>query len=150
VLIKNIKTLLSYLELDITMSSNVEMMDDEGKLVSMVMEGIPKARFALICDEKGKILWNSRRNNVTHLLTIEDTKKSIKRALENWRFRDELSSKIGKVKYALAVYEKLIRVTVPLANGHMLLVSIQEANPGHIKSVMNIVEWVQKHSTKFQ
>lgn len=132
------------------MSLNKEILDDEGKMASMIMEGIPKARFALICDENGEILWNSQRNNVKHLLTLEETKKSLKRALQSWHLRDELAPKLGKGKYAVAVYEKLIRVTVPLATNHMLLVTIQDENPGHVKSVMNIVEWVQSHSSKFQ
>ena len=133
------------------MSTNNEMLDDEGKLVNMVMEGVPKARFSLICDQNGKILWTSQRDNKEHLLSLEETKKSLKRALESWQYRDELSSKIGKGRYAVATYEKLTRVTVPLANGHMLLVSIEDdwRMQGHIKSILNIIEWVQTHSTKF-
>ena len=133
------------------MSTNEETLDDEGKLVSMVMEGIPKARFSLICDADGKVLWTSQRDNKEHLLSLEDTKKSLKRALESWHLRDELSPKIGKGRYAVATYEKLTRVTVPLANGHMLLVSIEDdwRMQGHIKSILNIIEWIQIHSSKF-
>jgi translation initiation factor IF-1 len=134
------------------MSSNKEILDEEGRLASMVMEGIPKARFALICDQNGEILWNSQRNNVKHLLTLEETKKSLKRALDSWHTRDELASKIGKGRYAVAVYEKLARVTVPLANGHMLLVTLEDdwRMQGHIKGIMNIVEWIHSQSEKFQ
>jgi hypothetical protein len=133
------------------MSTNAEMLDDEEKLLNMIMEGVPKARFSLICDEDGKVLWHSQRDNVEHLLTLEETKKSLKRALENWHSRDELSAKIGKGRYAVAVYEKLTRVTVLLSNGHMLLVSLEDdwRTQGHIKSILNIIEWIQTHSSKF-
>ncbi|MFY9301606.1 MAG: hypothetical protein WAO91_10520 [Candidatus Nitrosotenuis sp.] len=133
------------------MSTNAEMLDDEEKLLDMIMEGIPKVRFSLICDKDGQVLLHSQRNNVEHLLTLEETKKSLKRALENWHSREELSAKIGKGRYAIAVYEKLTRVTVPLVNGHMLLVSLEDdwRTQGHIKSIMNIIEWVQTHSSKF-
>jgi len=133
------------------MSTNGEMLDDERKLVNMIMEGIPKARFSLICDENGEVLWNSQRNDTKRLLAFEETKKSLKRALESWRLRDELSPKIGKGRYAVVSYEKITRVTVPLANGHMLLVSIEDdwRTQGHIKSILNIIEWIQTHSSKF-
>ncbi len=133
-----------------TMSTNEQILDDEGKLVNLIMEGIPKARFSLICDENGKVLWNSQRNNTKHLLSLEETKKSLIRALESWHLRDDLSPKIGKGRYAVAAYEKLTRVTVPLANGHMLLVSIEDdwRMQGHIKSILNIIEWIQTHSSK--
>ncbi len=134
------------------MSSKEEILNEEGKLASMIMEGIPKARFALICDQNGEIFWNSRRNNVKHLLTLEETKKSLKRALDSWHTRDEIAPKLGKGRYAVAVYEKLARVTVPLANGHMLLVTLEDdwRMQGHIKSIMKIVEWIHSQSSKLQ
>jgi hypothetical protein len=127
------------------------MLDDEEKLLNMIMEGVTKARFCLICDKDGQVLLHSQRDNMEHLLSLEETKKSLKRALENWHSRDELSSKIGKGRYAVAAYEKLTRVTVPLSNGHMLLVSLEDdwRTQGHIKSILNIIEWIQTHSTKF-
>jgi len=127
------------------------MLDDEEKLVNMIMEGVPKARFSLICDKNAKVLWSSQRNNVTHLLTLDETKKTLQRSLESWHQRDEMAPKVGKGRYAVAVYEKLTRVTVPLANDHMLLVSLEDdwRTQGHIKSILNIIEWIQTHSSKF-
>jgi len=43
-----------------TMTSN----DSEGKLVSMVLEANKNVRYACICDGEGKIIWNSRRNDI--------------------------------------------------------------------------------------
>ena len=44
-------------------------MNDEGKLVSMMMEANPYVRYAAICDPKGEILWNSYRNNNNNALS---------------------------------------------------------------------------------
>lgn len=89
------------------MSTIEQEMDKEGKLVSMIMEANEYIRFAAICDQEGKILWNSHRNNVQNILTLEETKQSLNRARETWKKRDELSAKIGKGKYAIVGYEKI-------------------------------------------
>ena len=123
-------------------------MDEEGRLVSMIMEANEYIRFAAICDQEGKILWNSHRNNVQNILTFEETKQSLNRALETWKKRDELSAKIGKGKYAIVGYEKIKRITVPLHNNHMLFLSVESEKPEYIKDVLNIVEWVEKHPLK--
>ncbi len=120
-------------------------MDREGKLVSMILEANKNVRYACICDSDGKILWNSRRNDVQSLISLEDTKASLKRALENWKERDKLTAKIGKGKYAIVGYEKLKRVTVPLRNNHLLYVHVEGDKPEYIGDIMKIVDWVAEH-----
>ncbi len=90
--------------------------DEEGNLVSMLLEANKAIRYACVCDADGKILWNSRRNDIENLMTLEDTNASLKRALENWKERDKLSAKIGRGRYSIVDYEKLKRVSVPLKN----------------------------------
>ncbi len=120
-------------------------MEDEGKLVSMVLEANKNVRYACICDGKGKILWNSRRNDIQSLITLEDTKASVKRACKNWMERDKLSAKIGRGRYAIVDYEKLKRITVPLRNNHLLYVHVEGDKPAYIGDIMKIVNWVAKH-----
>ena len=124
-----------------------QQIDDEGKLVSMIMEANKYVRFAAICDTGGKILWNSHRNDVENILTLDETKDSLKRALATWKTRDELSNKIGKGRYAIVGYDKIKRITVPLTNGHMLFVSVEGEKPEYIGDIMKIVEWVSKHTS---
>ena len=99
--------------------------DPEGRLGSMILEANKNIRYACICDDNGNILWNSRRNDIQSLLTLEDTKASLKRACENWKDRDKLSAKIGRGRYAIVDYEKLKRITVPLGNNHLLYVHVE-------------------------
>jgi hypothetical protein len=122
-----------------------QQMNDEGKLVSMMMEANKYVRFAAICDSKGDIIWNSFRNDVNNILTLEETKSSLKRALHTWQERDELSSKIGKGRFAIVGYDKIKRITVPLRNEHMLFLSVEGDKPEYIKDVLNIVKWVEDH-----
>ena len=122
-------------------------MDDEGKLVSMILEANKNVRFACICDDKGEILWNSRRNDIQSLMTLEDTKASLKRAWENWKDREKLSAKIGKGRYAVVDYEKLKRISVPLRNNHLLYVHVEGDKPSWVGDIMKIVDWVAEHPT---
>jgi hypothetical protein len=124
-----------------------QQMNDEGKLVSMMMEANENIRFAAICDNEGKILWNSHRNNVNNILTLEETKASLKRALDSWKGRDELSEKIGKGKFAIVGYEKIKRITVPLKNNHMLFLSVEGNKPEYMGDILNICKWVEEHPT---
>ena len=119
--------------------------DPEGRLVSMILEANKYVRYACICDGEGKILWNSRRNDIQSLISLEDTKASVKRACENWMERDKLSAKIGKGKYAIVGYEKLKRVTVPMRNNHLLYVHVEGDKPEYIGDIMKIVDWVAEH-----
>jgi len=119
--------------------------DPEGRLVSMILEANKNVRYACICDGDGNILWNSRRNDIQSLITLEETKASLKMALENWKKRDNITAKIGKGKYAIVGYEKLKRVTVPMRNNHLLYVHVEGDKPEYIGDIMKIVDWVAEH-----
>ncbi len=119
--------------------------DPEGRLVSMILECNKNVRYACICDSDGNILWNSRRNDIQSLITLEDTKASLKMALENWKKRDNITAKIGKGKYAIVGYEKLKRVTVPMRNNHLLYLHVEGDKPEYIGDIMKIVDWVAEH-----
>jgi len=119
--------------------------DPEGRLVSMILEANKNVRYACICDVDGNILWNSRRNDIQSLITLEDTKASLKMALENWKKRDNITAKIGKGKYSIVGYEKLKRVTVPMRNNHLLYVHVEGDKPEYIGDIMKIVDWVAEH-----
>ena len=119
--------------------------DPEGRLVSMILEANKNVRYACICDSDGNILWNSRRNDIQSLITLEETKASLKMALENWKKRDNITAKIGKGKYAIVGYEKLKRVTVPMRNNHLLYVHVEGDKPEYIGDIMKIVDWVAEH-----
>jgi len=125
-----------------------EVMDDEGKLVSMMLEANKNVRYACICDNEGKILWNSRRNDIVSMLTLEETKASVKKACENWRERDNLSGKIGKGRFAIVDYEKLKRITVPLTNNHLLYIHVEPDKPEYMGDIMTIIKYVQEHPSQ--
>ncbi len=123
-------------------------LDDEGKLVSMMLEANKNVRYACICDSEGKILWNSRRKDIESMITLDDTKVSLKRALEHWKERDELSGKIGRGRFEIVDHEKLKRITVPLANNHLLYIHVEGNKPEYMGDILKIVKYVDEHPSQ--
>ena len=119
-------------------------MVSEEKLCDMILEANQYARYTAVCDREGKILCDSNRNNVEHLLTEEETNESLKRAVASWQARDKLAAKLGNGRVAVVGYENLIRITIPLKNGHLLLVTIDGKKPHYMGDVLSIVDFVEE------
>lgn len=93
-------------------------------LLDRVMDLDDNIRHARICDMDGSVVCSRKRSGVVNLLTEQETQESLKYSVNSWKIRNQLSHKIGKGRYVLAVYEKLRRITLPLGESHLLLVSI--------------------------
>jgi hypothetical protein len=118
---------------------------DYRKLDQDIMNLDPKIRLVTICDIAGRVMYSERREGVRNLLTPEESKKSLDLAINAWKTRSELETKIGKGKYVLAEYEKIKRITMPLGhdNGddHLLYITTEpEADHSNIiRGIGNIV-----------
>jgi len=88
-----------------------------------IMNIDPSIRFVTIFDVNGKIRYSDHRQGIQNLLTPEESKKSLKLALDAWKTRGELAPKIGKGKYVLAEYENIKRITMPFGDSHLLYVT---------------------------
>lgn len=66
-------------------------------------------------------------------------------ALARWGLRNALAPKIGKGKYSMAEYEKLKRITFPLEESDLLLVTT-EVDADHKKIINNILDLLQNPS----
>ena len=98
---------------------------------------IDHVRFAGICDETGEIRYGGQREGVIRLMSSEETKRSLLQALARWKLRDDLGAKSGKGKYSMAEYEKMKRITIPVDETHLLLVTTDvEADHGKIIDVI--------------
>ena len=70
-------------------------------------------------------------------------------ALARWGLRNALSSKVGKGKYAMAAYEKVKRITIPLHdNSHLLLVTT-EVDADHDKIIDKVLKSIQHPSDDY-
>ena len=137
-----IRTLRSDLS-NIMIHMSQDMVSEE-KLCDMILEANQYARYAAVCDHEGEILCDCNRNNVEHLLSKEETNESLKRAVDSWQARDKLAAKLGKGRVAVVGYENLIRITIPLKNSHLLLVTIDGKKPHYMGDVLSIVDFVEE------
>lgn len=114
---------------------------DYTKLCNEILDLDSKIRFAGVCDESGEIKFGGQRQGLANLLTAEETKRSNLQALARWGLRNSLSSKVGRGRYAMAEYEKIKRITVPLDNDHLLLVTteVEADHQNIIGKVLNLI-----------
>ena len=94
-------------------------------------------RFAAISDMEGNPIATKSREGADLYLSPEDTQETLKHAASAWKSRMKHYDKIGKGLYTLAVYEKLRRATVPMPDGNILLVTID--NAGGQKQILDHV-----------
>lgn len=93
---------------------------DPKVLYDQIMGIDPKIRFATIANKDGRIEHTGHREGVTNVLTADESKKSLQRAIDSWNARNDLSDKIGEGKYVLAEYSKIKRITIPLGKEHLI------------------------------
>ncbi len=111
---------------------------DYGSLCKEILDLDSKIRFAGVCDDSGGIKHGGQREGITNLLSPDETKRSNIQAIARWALRNSLSSKVGKGKYAMTEYEKIKRITIPLEETHLLLVTT-EVDADHAKIISSIL-----------
>ena len=112
---------------------------DYDNLCRSILQMDSKVRFAGICDVSGEIKYGGQKEGVKNILTNEETRKSNLQALARWGLRNSLSSKIGRGKYAMAEYEKIKRITIPLDDDHLLLITT-EVEADHAQIISNTLK----------
>ena len=89
---------------------------------------------------------------MTNIISIEETKESVKRAAKSWNARGKLSLN-GAGTYTITAYEKIKRITIPLDDDHILFISTDNV-PKYDKDygrlvgmgdIMSIVEFINKN-----
>ncbi len=111
------------------------MSHDFNKLLKAVLEADKNVRFAGISDLDGNLLHSMVHEGIETLMTLDETKDTLKHAAMAWKSRMKHYDKIGRGLYTLAVYEKLRRATIPLGDNLILLVTID--NQGGQKQIMD-------------
>ncbi|MDQ6722677.1 MAG: hypothetical protein M3Z01_00200 [Thermoproteota archaeon] len=116
---------------------------DYDKICKDVLSLDPKIRFAGICDESGDTKYGGMREGISSILSPEETRKSNQQAIGRWGLRNALTPKTGKGRYAMAEYEKMKRVTLPINDNYLLLVTMEvEADHGSI--IDHILKLIKK------
>jgi len=66
-------------------------------------------------------------------------------ASQRWETRKKIEHKIGKNKYAMAEYDKLKRITFPINEKYLLMLTT-EINTDHTKVINKVLELIHNNS----
>jgi len=108
-------------------------------MLQILIKTHPNIRFAAICDMDGKILVQRNHEGVENIVPIEETKKHLKRGVNSWKERFELEGSAGKGMYAMAIYEKVKRITIPIGRENLLFLSIENKGSKY-KGIENVLD----------
>jgi len=117
------------------------------KLCESILNIDPGVRFVIIVDSQGQLVSGGQREGNQNYLEPLDQQLSIKHAIESWNLRTQFADKIGEAKFALAVYEKLRRYTVPIDSNHLLYITTEPDISYHtfMEDVLNLMEIHKKY-----
>ena len=96
---------------------------DYQKICDEVIELDKKIRYVAVYDY-GE-LHEKMRHGLKSYLTKEETETSLSQAVYRWSTRKKTSEKIGKPIFAMAKYEKIYRITLPIGGAGLILVSTE-------------------------
>ena len=104
---------------------------DKEKICDEILACDKKIRYVGIYDY-GE-LYDKIQSGKKSLLSREETELSLSQAVYRWSTRKKTSEKIGKPIFALAKYEKIYRITIPVGGAGLILVSTElDANVNEI------------------
>ncbi len=92
-------------------------------ILESIMHTDEHIRYATIADMQGNEIRTRVREGVEPFLTPQETKETLQYAANAWKIRKSFEPRIGKGQYVLAVYEKLRRLTMPLADKYLLMIT---------------------------
>ena len=124
-------------------NNKLQEMDNAKKICDIILEDNHYVRYVTICDREGNILGSSKRSDVNQILSDEETRKSLKRAVDSWHSRDEFVEKLGNGRFAVVGYDNLVRITIPLKNERLLLVTLDGNKPYSMGEIFLIIQYVE-------
>ena len=111
-------------------------------------------RFAAVSNKNGEILWHSQREGLKNIVPLEETKQTIKRAIEGWEENLAIKNNVGDGLYTIASYEKIKRITVPLDSENVLFLTMNNdplkksktksyGHIAHMGDILSIVDFIK-------
>ncbi len=112
------------------------------KMCDEILECDKKIRYVGTFDYG--VLYDKMRSGLKSHLSREETELSLSQAIYRWSTRKKTAEKIGKPVFALAKYEKIYRITIPLGGAGLILITTElDVN------VIEIVDKILKIKNKY-
>jgi hypothetical protein len=102
--------------------SEIVNQEDYGKFLDKVLELDQNIRYVAIYDGK---IHSKFREGIQGYFKQEEIESSLSEAQKRWEYRKKLSFKIGAPRFAMAQYTKVNRITFPLGNDAVILVTTE-------------------------
>jgi len=112
-----------------------------------IMHVDPMIRYAAIQNMAGEKICGGMQEGVTPYLNDDEIKMMHHYAAQRWDTRKTIAHKIGNTKYVIAEYDKLKRLTFPVDEKHLLMLTA-EISSDHASIISKILELIKKYSEK--
>ncbi len=113
------------------------------KICNEILECDKKIRYVGVYDY-GE-LYDKMKPGLKSHLSREETELTLSQAIYRWSTRKKTAEKIGNPIFALAKYEKIYRITVPIGGAGLILIST-ELDTDVTKIVDKVLEIKKKYS----
>ena len=102
----------------------------------LILAADESIRFVGIATITGAILAMKYRDNLTPLLTQDETASSIKNSVWRVESRRVLEEKLGRTLYVIATYEKVKRATIPVGQDGQTILIISFESESDAESII--------------
>ncbi len=102
-------------------------------------------RYAAVQNHDGKKICGGFRENVIPILSDDELKMMHYYASQRWQTRKNISHRLGNTKYAMAEYDKLKRISFPINEKYMLMLTT-EISTDHTNVINKVLELIHNNS----
>ena len=89
-----------------------------------------KVRFSVVSDMYANIILSRNRKGLESFPTEQETREALHCATAAWSIRHKHEEKPGHGKFAMVEYETVKRISLPLGNDRLLLITIANTSDG--------------------
>ena len=116
------------------------------KLYGEVLGIDSNIRYAAIQNSVGEKIHGGFREGINPILNDDELKMMHYYASQRWQTRKNIEHKLGNTKYAMAEYDKLKRISFPIDEKHLLMITT-EINSNHTVIIQNILKLLKENNT---
>ena len=109
-------------------------------ICDQIMKLDPKIRFAGIINNKGRLIDGGMKDGISTLSSAKDDEMLFMELVIRVKMRQEFDAKLGKVKFAMALREKILEMSFQVDN-HILFVVSESGDDFEVlpKKILKII-----------
>jgi hypothetical protein len=100
----------------------------------------PKIRFAGIINERGRLIQGGMKSGLTTFSSAKDDEMLFMELVLRVKMRQEFDTQLGKVKFAMALRDKVLEMSFPIDKHVLFVVSESDVDFGVLpKKILEII-----------